>query len=182
MLRIIAGKYRNLKLKQPDNQITRATTDKVREAVFSSLQFKIQDANCLDLFSGSGAWSIEAMSRGANYVDAIEINKNAYKIIQDNINYVKETGIKTWNIDALFFLEKTTNQYDFIFIDAPYKKTNLVNQALNLIEQKNLLQEDGEIIIETDQFKEINLPTSFEIYKHKKYGKIDILYVFKTSN
>ncbi|WP_426460939.1 16S rRNA (guanine(966)-N(2))-methyltransferase RsmD [Mycoplasma hafezii] len=182
MLRVIAGKYRHIKLEQPDSKITRPTTDKVREAVFSSLQFKIADKKCLDLFSGSGAWSIEAMSRGANSVDAIELNKSAYKVIQKNIQAVKENNINLINTDAKLFIEKTSKTYDFIFMDAPFKETELVNHILEKIAEKEILNPDGEIIIETDVQDKIVIPERFRIFKEKNYSKINLIYVCRVED
>lgn len=179
MLRIIAGKYKFRKLKQPDQNTTRSTTDKVREAVFSSLQFKIIDKDCLDLFSGSGAWAIEAMSRDANSVQAIELDKKAFRIILENIASVGEQNIRALNMDALSYLVKTDRKFDFIFIDAPFKRFDLVNEALEIIVSRNILNDDGEIIIETDQKKEIVLPEHLKVFKEKRHGRIDLLYVCK---
>ncbi|MHA3796191.1 16S rRNA (guanine(966)-N(2))-methyltransferase RsmD [Mycoplasma sp. VS31B] len=178
MLRIIAGKYRGLKIEQPDAKYTRPTTDKVREAVFSSLQFKIQDATCLDLFAGSGAWSIEAISRGASLVTAIEKNKVVFKTTRDNISRIQEKdAINLINDDASLFLDKSNMQYDFVFIDAPFIQYELVSQCLQKLVDNKLLKEDFEIILETDDFSKITLPEGLKVYKNKKYGKIEILYL-----
>ncbi|UUD36167.1 16S rRNA (guanine(966)-N(2))-methyltransferase RsmD [Mycoplasmopsis citelli] len=177
MLRIISGIYKNKKINQPQKELTRATTEKVREAVFGSLHFKIQGAKCLDLFSGSGAWSIEAESRGASEIVAIEKNRSVFTVILNNLNLLKTKNIKALNIDALEYLQKSSEKFDFIFIDAPFKNVDLVNDSLNSIADKNLLNEDGEIIIETDMYKEIIIPSNMKIYKQKHHGRIELLYV-----
>lgn len=177
MLRIVAGKYKNKKILEPDKNTTRPTTEKVREAVFSSLHFKIENSECLDLFSGSGAWSIEAESRGASKVVAIEKSPSVVKILKQNINALNCQNINVYNVDAIAFLNKTSEFFDFIFIDAPFKEFNLVNESLNLIADSKLLKEDGEIIIETDMPKEIKIPEQLKIYKQKKHGRIELLYV-----
>ncbi|MFV8473323.1 16S rRNA (guanine(966)-N(2))-methyltransferase RsmD [Mycoplasma sp. 654] len=178
MLRIIAGKYRGYKIEQPDEKYTRPTTDKVREAVFSSLQFKLQNKTCLDLFAGSGAWSIEAISRGASSVTSIEKNKVVLRTTKSNINKIPEANkIQLINEDALAFLNHCSKKYDFVFIDAPFIEYNLVSSCLAQLVNNSLLEEDFEIIVETDNFSKITLPAELKVYKSKKYGKIEILFL-----
>ncbi|WAM04338.1 16S rRNA (guanine(966)-N(2))-methyltransferase RsmD [Mycoplasmopsis cynos] len=180
MLRIISGKYRNRKIQEPDLKITRPTTDKVREAIFSSLQFKIIGKKCLDLFAGSGALSIEAISRGAKATTAIEKNKEVYKIMLNNINSIKIEEINTLNTDALNFLKLNSKVFDFIFIDAPYHEYKfIVNECLSLINVNDTLDSEGEIILETNSIKEIVIPSGLKVYKSKRYGRIDVLYIIK---
>nr|WP_318033586.1 16S rRNA (guanine(966)-N(2))-methyltransferase RsmD [Mycoplasmopsis edwardii] len=179
MLRIISGKYRNLKIEEPNLKITRPTTDKVREAIFSSLQFKIVDKKVLDLFAGSGALSIEAISRGASSATAIEKNREVFNVLSKNVAYINDSNLKILNNDALVFLEKTSEQFDFIFIDAPYHEYELVNTTLKTIAEKDLLIEDGEIIVETNNVKSIIIPSGLRTFKEKRYGRIDVLYICK---
>ncbi|WP_374978436.1 16S rRNA (guanine(966)-N(2))-methyltransferase RsmD [Mycoplasma sp. CSL7491-lung] len=177
MLRIISGIYKNRLIQEPDLKITRPTTNKVREAIFSSIQFKIIDKNILDLFSGSGALSIEAVSRGASKAIAIEKNREVYKTLTSNINSLKIKNIRTLNIDANDFLNKNSDSFDFIFLDAPYNEYQLVNSVLEKIGEKSLLNSNGEIILETNKINEIIIPDKFRIFKQKRYGRIDILYI-----
>ncbi|QKT05485.1 16S rRNA (guanine(966)-N(2))-methyltransferase RsmD [Mycoplasma sp. OR1901] len=177
MLRIISGIYRNRLIQEPDLKTTRPTTNKVREAIFSSLQFKIVDKNVLDLFSGSGALSIEAISRGASKATAIEKNREAFKILSSNIHSLKISNIRALNIDAKDYLNKSSETFDFILLDAPYDQYQLVNEILEKIDQKSLLNSGGEIILETNKVSEIIVPENFRIFKQKRYGRIDILYI-----
>lgn len=178
MLRIISGIYRSRKIMEPDLKITITTTDKVREAIFSSLQFKINDKSCLDLFSGSGAMSIESISRGAKISYAIEKNRNIYHTLVSNITSLNiKEKILTFNTDALLFLENNQKQFDFIFLDAPFNEYDLVNNTLLKIYNKQTLNQDGEIILETNNVSKIIIPDGLKIYKQKRYGKIDILYI-----
>ncbi|MFV9451855.1 16S rRNA (guanine(966)-N(2))-methyltransferase RsmD [Mycoplasma sp. 4463] len=175
-MRIIAGKLRHLIIEQPDSKFTRPTGDKVREAVFSSIQFEIEDTTCLDLFSGSGAWAIEAISRGAKHVDAVEKQRQVFTVTRANVAKTKtDNQISLFNDDALHFLSKTSKTYDFIFIDAPFVEYELVNNSLLIISQKSLLNENGEIILETDKPNLIVLPNNLQVYKEKQYGKVYIL-------
>lgn len=178
MLRIISGIYRSRKIMEPDLKITRPTTDKVREAIFSSLQFKINDKSCLDLFSGLGAMSIESISRGAKISYAIEKNRNIYHTLVSNITSLNiKEKILTFNTDALLFLENNQKQFYFIFLDAPFNEYDLVNNTLLKIYNKQTLNQDGEIILETNNVSKIIIPDGLKIYKQKRYGKIDILYI-----
>lgn len=177
MLRIISGIYKGKKIQEPDSKFTRPTTEKVREAVFSSLQFKLEGASCLDLFAGSGAWSVEAESRGAKKVVALDNNRQVFKVLSQNIESLKTSQIQALNMDAISYLESNTLSFDFIFIDAPFKEFNLVNQALEIIASKNLLSEDGEIIIETDMPREIIIPNTLRVFKDKRHGRINLLYI-----
>ncbi|TDV23065.1 16S rRNA (guanine966-N2)-methyltransferase [Mycoplasmopsis mustelae] len=178
MLRIISGSLRNRKILQPDLKITRPTTDKVREAVFSSLQFKIVGKNFLDLFSGSGAIAIEAFSRGAKKVVAVEKNREAFHIVKTNLDTLNISNqIEAIHSDALVFLTKNQSKFDFIYLDTPYLDYQLMNDVLALIMQQKILNDDGEIIVETNKITEVKVPLGFKIYKTKRYGKVDILYL-----
>ncbi|WP_036452846.1 16S rRNA (guanine(966)-N(2))-methyltransferase RsmD [Mycoplasma buteonis] len=182
MIRVIAGKYRHIKLEQPNIDSTRPTTDKVREAVFSSLQFKLEGKSCLDLFSGSGAWAIEAASRGAQDVVALDLNKIAYRTIVNNVKIVKADNISVLNTDARNFVTRNSQPFDFIFIDAPFKQTQMVNEILKTLAHKETLNADGEIIIETDVADLIEVPERYRIFKEKRYGKINLIYLCRAED
>ncbi|UVD81759.1 16S rRNA (guanine(966)-N(2))-methyltransferase RsmD [Mycoplasma iguanae] len=180
MLRIIAGNYRQRKIETPDLKITRPTTDKVREAIFSSLHFDLPSSICLDLFSGSGAMAIEAVSRGALKVIASEKNPKIFKILQNNLNTLGINNIDAYLIDALALLKlKQNTEYDFIFLDPPYEKIELLNECLKKIQEYKLLKKYGKIIIETNNFSLVIIPKGFNIIKTKKYGKTTILFITK---
>ncbi|QGZ97606.1 16S rRNA (guanine(966)-N(2))-methyltransferase RsmD [Mycoplasma sp. NEAQ87857] len=177
MLRIIAGKHRNRLLEQPSKSNTRATTERVREAVFSSIQFDLVDKSFLDLFAGSGAWGLEAISRDASYVEFVDNNKEAFNVISANAKSLKENNLKIWQMSALEYLKRTKQTFDFIFIDAPFEEYDLVNQVLSSINELKTLNNNGTIIVETNKLDQIILPAEYEMIKHKRYGKIDILYI-----
>ncbi|QIW62184.1 16S rRNA (guanine(966)-N(2))-methyltransferase RsmD [Mycoplasmopsis gallinacea] len=177
MLRIISGKYRNRKIEQPALEISRPTMDKVKESIFSSIQFKIVDKTFLDLFSGSGSMAIEAISRGASNVTLLELNNVAFNIIKKNISSLQIDNINAIKKDSLLFLQNTSETFDFIFIDAPYADYALLNDSLKLIAQRNILNEDGEIIVETNKVSEVIIPKGLRVFKSKRYGKVDILYI-----
>ncbi|MEE3928380.1 16S rRNA (guanine(966)-N(2))-methyltransferase RsmD [Mycoplasmopsis ciconiae] len=178
MLRIIAGKYRSLLLDQPRKDNTRATTDKVREAIFSSIQFELDDALILDLFAGSGAWCFEALSRGAMKAIAVDIDEEAYEVISNNAQKLKCHNIEIYRESAQMFLEKNKGKtFDFIFMDAPYLNVEQINECLKLIEQNKFLKNLGKIIIETNAPEKIIFPSNLMVQKSKVYGITTILFV-----
>lgn len=171
-MRVISGKYKYKKLNEFNVPSTRPTSDKVKESLFDIL-VNIDGKICLDLFAGTGALGIEAISRGANKCYFVEENINIYKILVKNF---KEIGIKESEINALRcdykkalkgYVNKNI-QFDIIFIDPPYK-TNFAELAIEFILKNNLLKDDGVICWEHDNSK-LNLLENYNVIKHKKYG------------
>ncbi len=180
MLRIIGGIHRSRKIEQPSREITRPTTDRVKEAIFSSIQFKIKNAIILDLFSGSGSLALEAVSRGAMKAYCVDNSSDAIDVIKHNKELLNMNNVEVIKQDAISFVrnKKGTN-FDFIFIDPPFQETNLYTKTLAEIEKCNLLSPTGLIILETDNPKEIIIPKNLMIQKTKEYGKITILLISK---
>ncbi len=176
MLRVIAGKYRGRHLEQPPLGITRPTTDRAKEAIFSSIHFKLEGALVLDVFSGSGSLSIEAVSRGAMKAFAVEQNKKAVEVIEHNVAKLEIPNISIIKRNAIDFLKSSAGtKYDFIFMDPPYKEPQLANDALQAIAQNGILKDLGLIVLETSKPSEIKIPEGLTIQKEKKYGKASIL-------
>ena len=148
-MRIIGGSKKGHPLQAPAGTTTRPTTDRVREAVFNTLQGRVADAVVLDVFAGSGGMSLEALSRGAKWADLYEKDRKAIAAIERNISFLAfEACTKLWKGDALYFLSQNTKQYDIIFLDPPYYQ-GLYNQAVTLILQQRLLAPDGILVVET---------------------------------
>jgi 16S rRNA (guanine966-N2)-methyltransferase len=180
MLRIIAGKYRKSLLEQPDIKNTRSTTDRVRESIFNCIQYQIQEAIILDLFSGSGAMAIESISRGAMKAICVDNSKEAISIIKNNSAKLSINNMDIYNQDALNFLNaKKGTKYDFIFLDPPYKDVTLLNNVLLILSQESFLNQYGQIIVETqeDNFSSILIPEKLIIDKVKNYGKTMIIFI-----
>lgn len=176
MLRVIGGKFGGRKLEQPSLNITRPTTDRAKEAVFSMIQFKVEGSIFLDLFSGSGSIAIEAASRNAMKVIAIENNQNAVKVIKENIEKLCINNIHVVRYDVLDYLRSSKGmKFDFIFMDPPYDVDDLYNESLELIKKNDILKANGWIIIETSSPQKIIIPKGFILIKDKKYGKSSIL-------
>lgn len=171
-MRIIAGKYKYKKLNEFNVETTRPTSDKVKEAEFDMIRY-FDDAVCLDLFAGTGALGIEALSRGAKKCYFVEENLNIYKILVKNFKEINASSdeINALRCDFLKALKGYKNKelkFDIIFIDPPYK-TNLAERAIYFILNNNLLNENGIICWEHDETK-LDAILEFNILKHKRYG------------
>ena len=172
-MRVITGIAKGKKLKPLPSMDVRPTTDKVKEAVFSAIQFDIEGRVFLDLFAGSGQMGIEALSRGAKFAYFVDSSPEAIKVCTEN---VVSSGFKDSSLivrrDANSFLSTLSEKIDIVFLDPPYKTGLLVNSA----EKVALCMKDSGIIICEHPLDE-NLPENidmFEIYRKYKYGKICI--------
>ena len=176
-MRIIAGKRKGLNIKTIEGETTRPTRDMVREALFSILTSKIPDAKFLDLFAGSGAIGIEAISRGATEACFSDTNPQCIKIIKENINKANfENESRIFNLDYKLVLKKLKDEkFDVIFIDPPYE-SDLYEKSLEVIKNNNLLNKDGIIVLEHPIDKNIDLK-GFEVIKVKTYGDKQISYL-----
>ena len=174
-MRVVAGKYKRTPLKTIDSLSTRPTKDMVKEALFSSIYID-EDTSFLDLFSGSGAIGIEALSRGAKEVYFNDLNKDAVKVINENLNKLKENRIVyNLNYDTCLF-KLRGNQFDYIFLDPPYSFKEYEN-VFNLIGEYNLLNDNGKIIVEVKKDVELDDNIcSLNKYKEKKYGISKLIY------
>ena len=169
-MRVISGKYRGKKLNTLDSIETRPTTDRVKENVFNLLPHQFsQNTKVLDLFSGSGAIAIEFASRGAKNIYINEVNKSALDVIKSNIKNI-DANFKLFNEDA-FAVSKLLNiNFDYIYIDGPYNKYDIISLLNNI---KTCITSETIIIIETDKNYK-NSFDNFEILKEKKYGQTKI--------
>jgi len=175
-LRIIAGQWRNRKLGFPDAPGLRPTTDRVRETVFNWLQAHIAGSNCLDLFAGSGAMGIEALSRDAQKVDFVEKAPLVKKQLDANLAILQANKGSTFQIDAQQFVSTCKQQYDVIFIDPPYGE-RLLEEILQLILEHNVLKPDGYLFIEDDNklsplIAQTTLTDALILRKEKKAGNV----------
>lgn len=171
-MRVVSGKYRGKKLKEFELSSTKPTLDRVKESIFNLIQFDVKNAVVLDLFSGTGALGIEAISRGAKKTYLIDSNERAIKIIKENVKGFTE-DFEIVKTDFKAFLNSTNEKFDIVLLDPPYQ-TDLGVQAINLIIKNNLLNEDAIIIFETsaDLLFDLDLP-EFDVVK-KKYGTVAV--------
>ena len=176
-MRVVSGKYKGRKLKEFDLSSTKPTLDKVKEAIFDMIQFDVIDSVVLDLFSGTGALGIEAISRGAKKTFLIDNNALAIKIIKENLKGVTE-NFEVRNQNAIEFLKSTNEKFDIVLLDPPYK-TNLGLEAIQILIEQNKLNENAIIIFETSFDLNIELDYSnFKITK-KKYGTVAVFKMVK---
>lgn len=169
-MRIISGQFRGRKLKTLEGMNTRPTADRVKESLFNILNTKVYDAKVLDLFAGSGSLGLEALSRGAEYCVFVDSSKEAINIVKENVTLCKvQENSKIINKDYLEVIKTINNKFDIIFVDPPYSKGIEIVVLENV---KDILTEDGIIIIETDQTdippEEIN---GLVKYDARKYGR-----------
>lgn len=181
-MRIIGGNSRGTKLYTLEGLNTRPTLDRVKESMFNILQNNIKDRIILDLFAGSGAIGLEFISRGAKKAFLCEKEKKAIDIINKNIQKMHvESKVKIAFMDYRKFLETSNDKYDLIFLDPPYE-TDFISKSTELIIKKNLLNDDGIIIAETDQeervIKELE-NIEIEIYDIQKYGRAKLIFMRK---
>jgi len=178
-MRIVAGKLKGLKLTTFDEDNIRPTLDKVREAIFSKIQFDIKGSKFLDLFGGTGAVSLEAVSRGAELVCTVDVDNRSVKVIKENFAKAKVVpNLLVMNyIEAICKLSSLGKRFDFIFLDPPFN-TNYGPLAILEIVKNNLLEDDGVIIYE--HLKEDAALENFdgyEIIDNKNYGTVQVTYI-----
>ena len=175
-MRVISGSARGLKLNSPEGDKTRPTLDRVKEAVFSMLFPYLNGADVLDLFAGTGALGIEALSRGADKACFIDNSKEAIRIINSNVSAAKFVDSSAIiQKDAVEFLKNCDRGFDIIFIDPPYAN-GLYEIVLESISKNKILNKNGLIVIEKDMdLGPVDLfNDSFEVFKEKKYGRVGI--------
>ena len=171
-MRVITGSARGRKLKTPENYDIRPTTDNVKEALFNILQFDIEGRRVLDLFAGTGQLGIECLSRGAASATFVDKDRNALRIVRDNLKSCNLSAAVV-QADALGFLQKG-QQFDLIFVDPPYD-SGLYEAVLERINLVDILSDGGIIICESR--RETQLPEMRAPYRKRKeyhYGKVKL--------
>ncbi len=171
-MRVITGKARGVQLKTPDGLLTRPTTDRVKEALFSIIQFELPAARVLDLFGGTGQLGIEALSRGAKSAVFVDQREDACRLIRENLKRTRlEADAKVVRSDYLDYLKRCRDKFDIILLDPPYAEVFLEN-ALKCIAEIDILHSGGIIVAERPQGKE--LPWEFDGFTRSrdyKYGQ-----------
>ena len=178
-MRIIAGKYKGLKLNEFEFDNIRPTIDRVRESIFNKIQFNIVGSTVLDLFGGTGAVSLEFLSRGAEKVITVDNNKNSIKLIKQNFGKAK-AGLNLFEMSFEDALKKFKGIYkfDIIFLDPPFN-TDLGLKALEYVLAYDLLSEDGIVVYEHFQDEKYDFPNGFSVVDERKYGTVVVSYLEK---
>ncbi len=178
MMRIITGKARGYRLQTlPGEDTTRPTTERVKESIFSALQFEIEGRTVLDLFAGSGQMGLEALSRGAAFAVFVDSSKDACEVVKQNARGAKLDGnMRIANTDAHAFCQRTSERFDLAFLDPPYRAGLL---PLLLPQVAALMKEGGAVVCETDA--DTTLPERIDgkglllvLEKDKRYGKTQV--------
>ena len=182
-MRIIAGTAKRTVLVTPKGINTRPTSDMARESLFNIFAANIVGASFLDLFCGSGAVGLEALSRGAAEVVLVDSSKLAISATVQNLQKSKLSGariIESTVQKAISKLSATNCVFDYIFLDPPYE-TNLLAQTMQQLSNASLLAKSGMIIAETDT--KLPIPTSdFALVDNRKYGRTSFLLYTHRSN
>lgn len=172
-LRIIGGQWRGRKLSFPSIDGLRPTTDRVRETVFNWLTADIHGAQCLDLFAGSGALGLEALSRGASFVDLVDNARSAASQLRENLQLLDASHGQVSQINATEWLQQNADKsYDIIFLDPPFRQ-NLAQTCIQLIDQQAMLKPDGWLYLEMG--KEETLPVlapNWQLHREKTAGQV----------
>lgn len=178
-LRIIGGQWRSRRLPIVALEGLRPTPDRVRETLFNWLQMPVREAQCLDLFAGSGALGLEALSRGAAEVVLVEKHPKAASTLQANLTTLKATNAQVLNQDALEYLNQASTPFDIIFLDPPFHH-NWLPKVLDIIQGKQLLNPRGYLYIEHEIELEIDLAQwGLSIHRELKAGQVHcVLAVF----
>ena len=184
-MRIIAGNLRGSIINITNNRKTRPLKDIVRESTFNLLihskkiSFQLKEANILDLYSGTGSFGLECLSREAKYVYFVESEKSAVEVLKQNIKKLKtEKKTKIFFYDVFEFLQKQNNlhlKFDLIFCDPPYKEKNIEN-LIHLIYKSNLLDKNGTIILHRNKNSKDKLPIFFKLIEERIYGISKIIF------
>lgn len=174
-MRIIAGELKGRKLASPKDEKVRPTSDKVKEAIFSMIADSYYDEVVIDLFAGTGNLGIEAISRGASHCYFGDKSKDSLTLIRENINTCRVQDKSTILAgDYEMVLKRIPVKAQIIFLDPPYKD-GLMISCINLINQLDLLNEDGYIIAEHSlQEKLPETVGKYQLIKEKRYGKIAV--------
>ena len=171
-LRIIGGRWRGQHLRFPALPNLRPTPDRVRETLFNWLTPLISGAHCLDLFAGSGALGIEALSRGANEVVFIEQHPTAVRQLRENLTKLGSLQTQVIQTDALAWLQNAAIPFDIIFLDPPFNQ-DLLLPICTTLAHNGWLQPGARIYLETERsLQYLVLPANWKILREKSAGRV----------
>ena len=170
-LRIIGGEWRSRKLAFPDIPQLRPTPDRVRETLFNWLQNDVHSSRCLDLFAGSGALGLEALSRGAKHCTFVETDNTNIKQLNDNLSLLKCEKATVVPGDGISYLKKANTPFDLVFLDPPFD-ANLWQNCLDLLRLGSLLTPNAKVYLESASKQALELDAYWKVLKEKKAGDV----------
>ncbi len=176
-MRIIAGKFKGRTLITMKDRSIRPTTDRVKESIFNLIQGVIEDAKVLDLFAGSGALGIEALSRGAESVTFVDRSNDSIETVNTNLKKVsgKVNVLRKDYLNAIDYFSARNEKFDIIFLDPPYKQ-GLDKSALLKIEESGILSNDGIVIVErAREDAELTLEGDLRCINKRDYGSVTVM-------
>ncbi len=172
-MRIIAGKYKGIRLLAPDGQDVRPTTDRIKESIFNILSSKkdFLGTSVLDIFSGSGALGIEALSRGAESVIFCDNNRASIALTRSNLSKIHSSATVLAGDFRLTLKKLSGNKFDFIFADPPYG-AGFYGEIINLVEKYGLIAKNGIIILEHSALSDLIIDEKRYIIDCRKFGSV----------
>ncbi|APC13479.1 MULTISPECIES: 16S rRNA (guanine(966)-N(2))-methyltransferase [Providencia] len=171
-IRIIGGKWRGRKLPVRDSEGLRPTTDRIKETLFNWLMPVIRDARCLDCFAGSGALGFEALSRFAQTVTFIELDKQNAQLLAENKTRLQADNASVVNNNTLNILNQSGAPFDVVFIDPPFRK-GLLNETIQLLEKNQWLAEESWVYIESEAESPLtDIPANWQLHREKIAGQV----------
>ena len=171
-LRIVAGKWRSRLLPIADEPGLRPTSERIRETLFNWLASTIEGSRCLDLFAGSGALGLEALSRGAGEVVFVENSARTAAALKEAVNMLEASGARIHKADAIKYLKSEPEPFDIVFLDPPFA-ADLLEDLCRLLSEGNLLAEGARVYLEQDRERPLpDLPDGWTILNDKTAGQV----------
>lgn len=171
-IRIIGGKWRGRKLPVRDSEGLRPATDRIKETLFNWLMPIVRDARCLDCFAGSGSLGFEALSRFADHVTFIELEKQNSQLLTENKARLQADNATIVQGNSLAVLAQTGTPFDVVFIDPPFRK-GLLLETIQLLEKNQWLADESWIYVESEAESPLtNIPTNWQLHREKIAGQV----------
>jgi 16S rRNA (guanine966-N2)-methyltransferase len=171
-LRIVAGKWRSRLLPIADEPGLRPTSERIRETLFNWLDSTIEGSRCLDLFAGSGALGLEALSRGAGEVVFVENSARVAAVLKESVKVLEASSARIHKADAISYLKGEPEPFDIVFLDPPFA-ADLLEDLCRLLSEGNWLAEGARVYLEQDRERPLpELPDGWTILNEKTAGQV----------
>lgn len=172
-LRIIGGQWRGRRLDVIDSEGLRPTPDRVRESVFNWLQAWVPGASCLDLFAGTGALCLEALSRGASRVVMVEKSPAVVRILRQNVDQLGADTATVINDNSQHYLQGQVETFDIVFVDPPFKNCDLIEVSITTLAQRDWIKPGSWVYIESpSELGAPVLPSDWTLQHSKTAGQV----------